>query len=533
MGSQASPTPGVLRLPNEILCAIFTLRAKADSENISPNAGICSIRSSCRRFCDLSTHLIVRRDTVVDYSRPDTLIRLQTVLGNPLLVAGIKEVNVRLHFYHPWVAESFENFTASVLSEWKQKRSSWWVPECRTQGEVAFRAVIYDFFGDLLKDIKSAPKRQRQQGRHSDPVEEVYLTTKAGPSRKVILEAYNVYKKMFESQRLFDNGLFETTLAETLSKMPNLRALTLHDRDLYHNHDPDRRMDEVENDVEAQENRLFKLFSRPMIWEDARWIRPRSKIWPGVPINLLTTIPIAIGNRPGIIVDNLSIQVTAAPDYTLLDVDPVRLGQLTAAVKAMEVFQFAFQPRCRSSCGPWEVDYHGLPEYEDRKPDEWRRINQFLGAIVAAGCFYGVEICLDEFWFSIGVDSIGDLHSLGADFPWPVASELASVTLSQVSLSSSELVVVANGLLASGEMRLQEVRLREGTWRDALDTLRQGMQSPRRVYIAYPLGGGTFRMDHELKDFAFGREVSTWQLSRAERFVGGEDIPNPLIPLGN
>ncbi|KAH7141088.1 hypothetical protein EDB81DRAFT_799389 [Dactylonectria macrodidyma] len=538
MDSQASPTPAVLRLPNEILSAIFTLRAKANSEHVSPNAEICSIRLTCRRFCELSTPLIVRRTTVVDYSQPDTLARLRTVVNNPILAAGIGEVNVRLHFYHPWVAETFENFMESLLSEWEQKRQSWWIPECRTRGEVAFRAVIYSFIGDLIKEMESARK---QQDRYAEAVEEVCLTDDDEPSRKVIWEAYRVYKKMYEAQRLFDNGQFETTLAETLSKMPNLRAVTLHDRDLNHNHDPDKGMDEVDEDVKAQEDRLFKLFSRPMIWEDARWIRPHDKIWPGVPINLLMNIPLAIGNA-AVIVANLSIYLSAAPDYTRLEVDPERLGQLTAAVKVMEVFQFTFQPRCRSNCGPWELDHEGLPEYVTRELDEWRRINQFLGAFLAAKCMYSVNINLGEFWYGSGVNSMSTVGSLGADFAWPVASELSSVTLVRVCLASEKLGVVAKSMIAGGEFELHEVYLSQGTWRDALDALREGLQSPRGVRIMLPLGGGAYTMGEDLRSFAFGRDEPDFldfpdlpdssylplRSSRAERFIAGEDIPNPL-----
>lgn len=524
MAAQARAPPGIFRLPNEILSAIFALQDANDETSPSPCTEVYSLRLSCRRFCGLCNHLIVRRSTTVDISRPDTLARLRTVAENPILAAGLHEVHVRLHFYHPWVAASFDNFRSSVISEWQQRRQDWYESDLNSRQRVTF----HDILVHLLDQLDVADETQ---GEVHEMEEEADSANSAPRPIKTLRRAYDVYKKGFEAQDLqLSNGKFEQELAKTLSHLPNVRHLTLHDGDLNNNYDPGTNIRAMDaEDIRAQEETLVKVLSRPMVWEDAHWIMPHDDIWPGVPINLLVNIPLAIGKVDGVIIDYLSIRVSVAPDYTLLDLDTNRLNQLSAAVRAMEVFQFTFQPRCRNGSGPWEVDDQGTPVFITRKLGELHCINQYLGAFLAAKCIHHVEISLHDFWISAGMSIFGAPTSLGAAFSWPLGSKLAYVSLQAVCLVGEELGRLARSLLPESEIDLCEIRLREGTWRDVLDTLRQGLRNPRHVRIRFPLGGDEIDMVGE-DDFlfVFNDGESSSGDSQVERFVKGEDIENPL-----
>ncbi|KAH7000687.1 hypothetical protein EDB80DRAFT_541301, partial [Ilyonectria destructans] len=222
------------------------------------------------------------------------------------------------------------------------------------------------------------------------------------------------------------------------------------------------------------------------------------------------------------------INYTNATDYMLLDLDTNRLDQLSAAVRAMELFQFTFQPHCRNGCGPWDVDDQETPVFATRTLGELRCINQYLGAFLAAKCIHHVEISLHDFWVSAGMSILVAPTSLGAAFSWPLGSQLADVSLQTVCLAGEELGGLARSLLPESEIDLCEIRLLAGTWRDAIDTLRQGLRSPRHVRIRLPLGGDEVDMVGEDQfRLVFHRGESSGD-SRVERFVKGEDIENSL-----
>lgn len=518
MAAQASATTGILSLPDEILSAIFALRDKWDWGSFPRYPQAYSLRLTCRRFYRLSNHLIVRRKTTVDISRPETLARLRTIAENPILAAGLIKVNVRLHFYHPWVAASFDNFTSSVISEWQQRRQNWGVGFA-TFDPISFQEIL----SRLLDQLDTADERE----------DEVYETEEGAPSansapspRKIMCRAYDVYKKGFEAQNLLlSNGKFEQELAKTISKLPNVRGLALHDVDPKINCEPGRDIIAIpRDDIRAQEEALVMVLSRPMVWEDARWIMPQGDIWPGVPINLLVTIPLAIANVGGVVLEYIGILVSAAPDYTLLDLDTNRLDQLSAAVRAMQLSYFRFRPRCYQACGPWEVDDQGTTVFANRTLGELNCINQYLGAFLAAKCIRHVEIHLQDFWVSAGTSIRAAPTSLGAAFSWPLGSELAYISLKAACLVDEELEGLARSLLPDSVIELQDIQLLAGSWIDAIDTLRQELRSPRHVRIRFRLDGdeGYTYFERQLR-LAFERG-GLFGDSLVERFVKGEDI---------
>ncbi|KAG9498319.1 hypothetical protein J7337_011216 [Fusarium musae] len=301
----------------------------------------------------------------------------------------------------------------------------------------------------------------------------------------------------------------------------------LHDGILTNNYDLGRKFDPVdEQDTLAQADVLMKVLSRPMLWEEARWIQPTEFIWPVVPTKLLVDIPLALGAADSLLIDQLSIHVSAAPDYMTLQLSREERDKLSDAIKRLDPIQFSFQPRCRSGCGPW------VKSEEDndtvRTVSEMEVINEYLGAIFNAGCIAHADINLGEFWYSLGVESmLAAPTSVGIGFMWPPSSNLRSIHLTEISVTTTEFGALAAALDIESEISLFMVHIRVGLWRDALQTLREGLRDPRSVSIRHPMGGEIRNLSHDQIESTFNSQY-TQEGTKAECYAMGRTLDNPL-----
>jgi hypothetical protein len=110
--------PGFLSLSNEVLLAVFGLCRNTEQKHL--NDTISSLRLTCWRFCLLCSDYAICRCATLDFSRPESPKLFRQVVSNPRIAEGVCKVNVRLHFYHPWIAASLDNFISAILSEWEQ-----------------------------------------------------------------------------------------------------------------------------------------------------------------------------------------------------------------------------------------------------------------------------------------------------------------------------------------------------------------------------------------------------------------------------
>ncbi|KAG4282099.1 hypothetical protein FPRO06_11002 [Fusarium proliferatum] len=512
--------PGFLKLSNEILLAVFTLCRSTERKH--QNDTIPSLRLTCKRFCLLCSDYAVRRCGTLDFSRPESVVLFRQVLDNRRIAEGVREVNVRLHFYHPWIAASLDNFTAAVLSEWGQRVQVFQAIDTNSGGQITFESLMQRFVNEAHM--------------HND--ESVELSTSRNTAKptnfadSVLQHAYRKYKERYDSQvRSHGEGAFALVMAGTLTRLPNIRYVMLHDGVLTNNYDLGRKFDPVgEQDTSAQAGILVEVLSRPMLWEEARWIQPNESIWPGVPTRLLVDIPLALGAVDSLLIDQLSIHVSAAPDYTTMQLSSDERGKLSDAIKRVDLLQFSFQPRCRSGCGPW------IRNEEDndtvRTATEMEVINKYLGAIFNAGCISHADINLGEFWYSLGLKSIlAAPTSVGIGFTWPPGTNLRSIHLTEMSVTTTELGRLAAALDAGSEISLFLVHIRVGFWRDALQTLRDGLRDPQSVSIRHPLGGEVQDLTQEEVESVFGSR-HTEEGTKAECYVMGRMVENPLNGAG-
>ncbi|KAF4421787.1 hypothetical protein FACUT_10874 [Fusarium acutatum] len=508
--------PLFINLSNEILLALLGLCRSTERKH--QNDTISSLRLTCRRFCLLCSDYAVRRCGTLDFSRPESVKLFRQVLDNPQIAEGVREVNVRLHFYHPWIAASLDNFTAAVLSEWGQRTQIFDAIDTNLGGQITFESLMQRFINEVHmhndESVEtSASRNATNQTRYPSGIIEL---------------AYESCKERYDSQKLsHGDGAFALVIAEVLTRLPNIRHVMLHDGVLENNYDLGRKFDPVdEQDTSAQANILIQVLSRPMLWEESRWIQPNEFIWPGVPTRLLVDIPLALGAVDSLLIDQLSIHVSAAPDYTTMQLSRDDRDKLSDAIKRLDLLQFSFQPRCRSGCGPW------IRNEEDngtvRTASEMEVINEYLGAIFNAGCIAHADINLGEFWYSVGLKSmLAAPTSVGIGFMWPSGSNLRSIQLTEISVTTTELGALAAALDIESEVSLFMVHIRVGLWRDALQLLRDGLRSPQSVSIGHPIGGEIQNLTQDQVQSAFGLR-HTEEGTKADCYVMGRMAENPL-----
>ncbi|KAF6791648.1 hypothetical protein CSOJ01_14333 [Colletotrichum sojae] len=461
-------TSWFLKLPDEPLLVILDPGESASTEQRREQAS--RLRPTCRRFRDISSRWLVHQ-TTVDISRPETLDRFGAVAEDPGIALGIRHVYLRLHFYHPWLASSIDNFASAIYSDWSKRLRAEERHCLRRDPYLDVETMMDDFLGKMEAAVNTA------NGAVAVRVDQL-----DDPAVKSVLaDAHASYKAKFEAQDVvMQDGQFFKRFAKNFAALPmwQLHSLTLFDRDLTTNGPSWRSVKVGAEDTTGQHDALLKVLSSPMLWEDARCVGTGEEIWGHVPVNVLADILIAIGSHEGVIMDELSILVSSAPDYRSLGVSSDRLQMLTAAVQSMDLWCFSFKPAAQSK--------HVVPgEVAGRTRHGMASLNQYIGAIVAAQSLGGFGIDLGEFWYSMGLENASEIPlSVGVDFNWPKCPNMHSISLAGLNLNAADSDKIGGALPGGFQLDVSDVYLREGTWADVLRYLR-GCQKPRGVSITW------------------------------------------------
>lgn len=251
--------------------------------------------------------------------------------------------------------------------------------------------------------------------------------------------------------------------------------------------------------------RLVRVFSRPTTWQDARWIEPNQQIRQGVPVELLIDIPVAIGNARGILIRTLSIEVSAAPDYTRLPTDPGTLALLSSSVESMSIWELNFFP-CRTNVLERNGIFHGGPTQEEITPVETQALDRYIGALLDSKSIRHVEINLEEFWHSAEFYNFPDLPaSLGRNWLLRPGPKFSAISLRQMLVFSGDIERFAAALCEYKEFALTEINLLGDTWKNMLEILRKIPSKPL-IAIFDPCGGGLDSLDRERYNLIFDKD---------------------------
>ena len=290
------------------------------------------------------------------------------------------------------------------------------------------------------------------------------------------------------------------------------------------------------NNTQAQDGMLVNLFSLPMLWEEAQWIGLHQGLSRGVPVHLLVDIPSAMGSHKEKEISTLSIRTTMAPDYRSLFGGQHSLTELKAAVTSLRVSQVTFEPGDSSLTSPWnpyDVGTHGLELYLEGNAAHMAKLDRYIGALVSHGGITSVEVDLKRFWYCLSIDE-GRFMGLGNAWCLEPAPCLRNLTLSQIPMSLASLKRLTMALDEQGSLHLDRVLL-DGSWEAALTMLRRNMHGYRDVLIRSVFSAVVDDPNNTVHAYPEGWAVPSEDEDGAaehnsgERYVLGEDIPNPAV----
>ncbi|TEA14559.1 hypothetical protein C8034_v002272 [Colletotrichum sidae] len=449
---------GLLKLPDETLLQILDLPG---SPSHTRREHAARLRLTCRRLRDVSSHWLVER-TTVDMSRPETLRRFCGIAQNSAVARGVREVRLRLHYYHPWAASSIGNFTAAALAEWKARlrydgSSDHW------RGQ--FPLDVTDMMNFFVR------KLDKELGNDDAPLANALEISSAG-AMPAVEEAYAAYKAGFDAQdAAMRDGLFLASFTEAFAALPDwyTHTLTLFDCNTEDDEPaPWRYAQADKEDTAGQQQAVVRVLSRPMLWEDARWIGSGDDIWRHVPVDMMIDVLVAMGQHDKAKVGHLRLLLTPAPDYNRLATDIERLRQLTDSVKALDIFQFVFKPHSFK-----DLQEPTMALSTKRFAEEMHVINRYLGAIAGAKTLGSFEVDFGQFCYSRGL-SLDERKSpapFGANFDWLPSEALGVVALGRAALALDDFRNIARSLPEESCIDLYSV--------DLFDFLARGARRPQ------------------------------------------------------
>ncbi|KAK3986695.1 hypothetical protein QBC44DRAFT_134177 [Cladorrhinum sp. PSN332] len=190
----------LLDMPDELLISIFEFCSERD---------IRSCRLVCRRFCDLSSPMLLARVTVI--LQVDSLARLEEISHHPTISKGVRTVRIGLHFYHGPLCQDINHFV--------------------------------QFYANKLERLAEESRRDRHNNEHRDKMAEAIAASwrrfldgspaeQSGDSfhHEALRAMYCEYRKRYEQQELLKtSGRFVQAVASAMARMPRARDLDFGD----------------------------------------------------------------------------------------------------------------------------------------------------------------------------------------------------------------------------------------------------------------------------------------------------------------
>ena len=441
----------VLSLPNELLRQIFKyVRGGLNEHDLyffDRNGGdvgqVKALRQVCRRFCDTSSHLLLRY-VKVDITRP-SIMHLEEVSRQPVISKGIRAIQVNLKFYDSVLASDIHAFAAYQASRLRSSISSW---------QLAM---------DHLLNVTKVPREVYATAiAKASPIAESWEDTAVYDSREesinynLLHKAHEQYKQRYIDQTILRQGTFVQAIASAMAKMPGATWLEINDHDIHWAQFEDTFI--LPRDVSDHGLLLDKLLLPIISWEDARVCglgHPPAEVIPRLLLGI---------HQEGVLLTGLTIRTPPPDDLSLLVPDG---NQLEAAVKHLRVLDFS--PRQMNH----EDDF-----WASRATDEWTPFREFLSSLLSSTSLQRItlELCFlysNELAppFSIGPvvvsrywPKLGDLSFHG---PFHLA-ELRSI----VGRAKKGLCLQLSG------------RLMSGSWAEVLDFMREGLLKKDLAYYS-------------------------------------------------
>lgn len=492
----------ILDMPDEILVHIFEYVKGwkpyingLDDCNIG-STDIKNLRLTCRRFCEASSHLLMRF-LRVEMSEA-SLEHFDEVSRHPTISKGIRTVRVVVHFYTQKLSEDAWTFNAHSMDE------------IRSTTEFMKRAAPNNLFNKSEKDIMAAVEKM---GKVLDALLDL-LGEKPDDSiskenfkfRILFRKAHKEYIARFNmQQKLRQNGKFVKSIASAVGRMPFARHLEVRDFD----HQAARQSPSYVQQANNNEALLRRLLM-PHRWEAAT----ASHLGPTPTVELLVQLPIAI-HKAGTLLHDINIELSPPDDFSRLDLSAEDCLDLKAAAQHLK--RFKFRPTTKY-----------FDRWVQRSASEFQILAQYLAALSDTPTLEDSSISLDSLW----VNKTPPQWSLGPIINLCSYPNLRYVYWDGFSVNLFELEAGINHMGETlSTLTIRRMHLLSGTWAEALDILRAKFQvSGFSLVFEFPSGAECDDMDDEERDKIFGKNEyeGYYKRSLAEQYIRGRIDLNPL-----
>ncbi|KAI1324481.1 hypothetical protein F5Y16DRAFT_303285 [Xylariaceae sp. FL0255] len=498
LSRQENRSSSILSVSNEILTHIFDL-ARGHTGVIHQfqffstlSSGdvktIKNLRLTCRRFHDMSSHLLLYV-VDVDLTRA-SLTQLDLISHHPLLGKGVKIVRINMApCYHPLLAGDVQALAGYQAALLRQNLSFW------------------DMYGHFKFDDNDSKSDEYQTAiTKALPLAELWEAIaeegidSTRTDHMMLFEAHQRYVQLFKEYRRVCAS-FAPAVSSAISRIPSARSIWFREDSKW--------LSTLTGGFAPQDlhdsGSIARKLDQPMRWEEMRRFGAESP-----PFHLVADLLLAL-QQVGVPLSSLDIATpppVPLPSFIGTD-DP---NPLVSATGELQLQEFCFRP----SLGICDEDWLRI------SPTEWTPFTSFLSSILQSKSLTSIEL---------------GFHFLNLDDPPPRLS-MASLLLSQTwpnllflgfsgPFHMEELFTVVKGLRYDAELHWGGY-LMSGSWAGVLDFLREHGPAHQTLgdVTASIHGQECDDMDEEPRKFifdgGFGGE------SQANHYIRGDVTGNPV-----
>jgi hypothetical protein len=510
----------ILDLPDELLRTIFKRFMEGSMSSgdhfYIPDYGyqnglkdIKNIRLTCQRFCNTSSHLLLRHIDVT--MRPSSLTRLKEVACHPLLSKGVQAVRVHLNYFSASLATDIFHFATLAIMHLEHSLEFFKGLLRRNLDEKLFNmpreeigpaidkgALILEEWSEFLNVL-----------RDSDEDPDVFKGGIAN-SREVagLVSAHEIYRQQYLAQEsVLKDGTFLQVIVTAMSKMPTAKRLFV--GDLFSDFE-DGRYEYVKPFVDAVEDPESLAASRTVMSLD--WAAARSNGLDDQPKEIFLQLMMAVFDID-IQINYLCINSSSAADL-LVPATQEQLQHLAARTEQLRVFAL------RGSVFGTDVE----PIF-DYGPEQIASLCSLISSCRGGKALTRLDIDMN---FTLHKFAPRPLVSMGPLLVSRHCPDLRALSLSVFPLHLRELKTFLGGLNGPLCITLFNVLLLSGTWAEALDLIRQ--KANYLSFMARQRGAECDDMSEEDIMAIFGKEriPLPGEHGEATRYIRGYAKENPL-----
>lgn len=482
----------ILNLPEELLVKIFEeVRPDASSRyelSIEGVKDIKSLRLTCRRFCDASSHLLIHElDVSLTY---ESLFHLDEVSRHPTISKGIRSLWIFGGLFKPLPGTGLKGFIWKVVEILHE--------DCMDDLD-SMRTYFGEFIaGDRVPDFglmglnhHSLSQSVKEFGERNEIMISCtkYLQDETIPQNEcrnlaTLRQVYIRYKKLFDAQvSLLKHGDFVRRVAQAVARLPPGVSMTITDFS-------DFELSTLSEEILAET--YYNV--RERLLETSSWTPKVTSLLPQPPTKLLYELPNAVA-RAGNPLTRLRIQLDSLTEQKPR-LSEQEAKDLISAAKHLKALEIDYDPQVRA-------EQHNFYNFVSllSKGKNLRSVSFTFGRSIKEGDW--------------------SAQPLLALLPW---AKLRKISLVNFPIHGDELSELLKNLTPGTYVELIGVCLLSGLWANLLDVLLAKATCNSEVRQV------SGKEDQGLGVVEFGRQVGhTYDtLNPATKYIRGELSDNPL-----